>query len=460
MKHPGTPLLYDMHKPVAQGGLPFRANWGVEHEGRWLLAEQAYPPDSAIRDGYPEITFAILEKLGWVNELTPREQAIILAIVFREYEPGMDQITPDDARKRVMGYLERLGSAPDVSAQKQTAEPGTAEATLVAKAHDRLASEAILAFLQFDPTGKKQVEETQASTPQQPQTQGSGQGTISDGSTGRGSGTGTGQTHSETNSGAGQPPQQGGPGAPVAADPRGPSSPQQAAEQQQTAQRLREVNWKTDLSGGIQRVAIAHGLAPFGNGKARCSVWNYPDPVPKHREPLYTPRRDLVTQYRTYDDKRHWRLPALFWSIQQKDFASQFPLVLTSGRLVEFEGGGDETRAIAWLAEFQQQMFAEINPTDAQRAGIKDGAFMWVATPEGARVKVAALVTPRVGPGTVFMPFHFAGWWQGKDLASKYPPGTVPFVVGESANTATTYGYDAVTYMQETKTTLCQIERA
>jgi formate dehydrogenase major subunit len=182
--------------------------------------------------------------------------------------------------------------------------------------------------------------------------------------------------------------------------------------------------------------------------------------VPKHREALYTPRRDLIPQYRTYDDRRHWRLPALYWSIQQQDFSQRFPLVLTSGRLVEFEGGGDETRAISWLAEFQQQMFAEINPEDAARAGIKDGAFVWVATPEGARVKVVALVTPRVGPGTVFMPFHFAGWWQGRDLSPLYPPGTVPYVVGESANTATTYGYDAVTYMQETKTTLCRIEPA
>jgi formate dehydrogenase major subunit len=417
MKHPGTPLLYDIHKPVAQGGLPFRANWGVEHEGRWLLAEQSYPPDSAIRDGYPEITFAILEKLGWVDELTPREQAIIFAIAFGEYEPAMDRITREEARQRIMGYLGRLGAAP-ASGQDRPAEPGSAEATLIAKAHDRLASEAILAFLRFDPAGKKQAEETQKSAPQ-PSTP--------------------------------QPPQRGSQGSAVG---------QPAAGTQQIAQKLREINWKTDLSGGIQRVAIAHGLAPFGNGKARCNVWNYPDPVPKHREPLYTPRRDLLTQYRTYDDKRHWRLPALYWSIQQKDFASQFPLVLTSGRLVEFEGGGDETRAIAWLAEFQQQMFAEINPADAQHAGISDGAFMWLLTPEGARVKVAALVTPRVGPGTVFMPFHFAGWWQGKDLSSRYPQGTVPFVVGESANTATTYGYDAVTYMQETKTTLCRIERA
>jgi formate dehydrogenase major subunit len=33
-------------------------------------------------------------------------------------------------------------------------------------------------------------------------------------------------------------------------------------------------------------------------------------------------------------------------------------------------------------------------------------------------------------------------------------------VLGESTNTAQTYGYDAVTQMQETKTTLCRIEKA
>src|SRR4030095_4415472 len=51
-------------------------------------------------------------------------------------------------------------------------------------------------------------------------------------------------------------------------------------------EQIAKVNWKTDLSGGIIRVAIAHGMSPFGNGKARCLVWNYPDPVPKHRGPF------------------------------------------------------------------------------------------------------------------------------------------------------------------------------
>jgi formate dehydrogenase major subunit len=71
-----------------------------------------------------------------------------------------------------------------------------------------------------------------------------------------------------------------------------------------------------------------------------------------------------------------------------------------------------------------------------------------------------ALVTERVGPDTVFMPFHFAGWWQGKDLLESYPAGSAPIVRGEAINTSTTYGYDSVTNMQEgTKTTLCQVAK-
>ena len=71
-----------------------------------------------------------------------------------------------------------------------------------------------------------------------------------------------------------------------------------------------------------------------------------------------------------------------------------------------------------------------------------------------------ALVTERVDRDTVFLPFHFSGHWQGVDLKPYYPEGAAPVVRGEAVNTATTYGYDSVTMMQETKTTVCQIERA
>jgi formate dehydrogenase major subunit len=224
-------------------------------------------------------------------------------------------------------------------------------------------------------------------------------------------------------------------------------------------------NWKTDLSGGIQRVTIkVHGVHPFGNAKARAVVWNFPDPVPKHREPLYGTRPDMVAKYPTHDDKKaFWRMPTLYKSVQDKNVEQKlyekFPIILTSGRLVEYEGGGEETRSNPWLAELQQENFVEINPKAAADRGIRDGEYVIVATPTGARIKVKAMVTPRVGPDTAFIPFHFSGWWQGRDMKEYYPDGAAPIVRGEAVNTATTYGYDSVTMMQETKTTICNIEK-
>ncbi|MBA3588791.1 formate dehydrogenase subunit alpha [Methylibium sp.] len=221
-------------------------------------------------------------------------------------------------------------------------------------------------------------------------------------------------------------------------------------------------NWKTDLSGGIQRVVMAHNCHPWGNAKARALVWNFPDPVPQHREPLYSTRPDLVAKYPTHDDKKaFWRLPTLFKTIQDKnkDIGKAFPLIMTSGRLVEYEGGGEETRSNPYLAELQQEMFVEINPRAANDRGIRNGDDVWVKSPTGARLKVKALVTERVNHETVFLPFHFSGHWQGVDLAPYYPAGAMPVVRGEAVNTATTYGYDSVTMMQETKTSLCQIEK-
>jgi formate dehydrogenase major subunit len=189
-------------------------------------------------------------------------------------------------------------------------------------------------------------------------------------------------------------------------------------------------------------------------------VWNFPDPVPVHREPLVTSRPDLIKLYPTYENKaKFWRLPTLFRSVQT-DWAKSFPLIMTSGRLVEYEGGGDETRSNPGLAELQQAMFVEINPMDARRAQVSTGQFVWVESPAGARIKVHALVTLRVSEGLVWMPFHFGGWRMGADLLASYPEGAAPIVRGEACNTAWTYGYDAVTMMQETKVSLCRIVKA
>ncbi|WP_425050277.1 formate dehydrogenase subunit alpha [Psychromarinibacter sp. S121] len=332
MNHPGSANLYDVSLPVAEGGMGFRARFGVERDGDNLLADGVAPVGSEIPDGYPEFTMQMLIDLGWDGDLTDEERAAI---------------------ERVAGY-----QAPE--------EAGD---------------------------GTEEVGETSQ----------------------------TGERPSDY------------------------------------AEQVGGVNWKTDLSGGIQRVAIAHGCAPYGNAKARAVVWTFPDPVPLHREPLYSNRRDLVADYPTYQDKKFWRVPTMYASIQENDFSEEFPIILTSGRLVEYEGGGDETRSNPWLAELQQDMFIEINPRDANDLGVRDGAQVWVEGPEGGKVKVMAMVTPRVDAGVAFMPFHFGGYYQGEDLRSKYPDGADPYVLGESTNTAQTYGYDSVTQMQETKATLCKI---
>jgi formate dehydrogenase major subunit len=99
-----------------------------------------------------------------------------------------------------------------------------------------------------------------------------------------------------------------------------------------------------------------------------------PGPVPLHREPLFSAAPDLVAKYPTHDDKKVLLAPAD--AVQDgagqanATVHEQYPLIMTSGRLVEYEGGGDETRSNPWLAELQQDMFVEINPKDANDRGI------------------------------------------------------------------------------------------
>ena len=200
------------------------------------------------------------------------------------------------------------------------------------------------------------------------------------------------------------------------------------------------VSWSLDLSGGIQRVAIEHGCSPYGNGKARMIAWNLPDPIPVHREVIYTSRPDLIGKYPTPPDALQFEVPNIGFTVQksavERGIFKQFPLILSSGRLVEYEGGGEETRSNRWLAELKQEMYVEINPADASARGIKDGGWVWVSGAESnSRARVKAFVTERVGKGVAWMPYHFAGWYGGADLRSKYPKGADPIVLGESANT-------------------------
>ncbi len=220
-------------------------------------------------------------------------------------------------------------------------------------------------------------------------------------------------------------------------------------------------NWKTDLTNKTIEAALKKGMAPFGNARARMYVWTFPDPVPVHREPIHTPRPDLIADYPTYKDKKiHYRCFTPFEGVQSAEACKEYPLILTTGRIVHHMGGGALTRANRWLSELAPEMYAEVNPKTANDYGLLDGDWIWVESPQKGKIKVRVRISRRVDPLTIFLPYHFGGVFEGVSRIDRFPEGTAPYVVGESANVVTNYGYDIVTQMQETKTGLCQIRKA
>ena len=220
--------------------------------------------------------------------------------------------------------------------------------------------------------------------------------------------------------------------------------------------------WATDGSGIIAEKCMQKGIAPYGNARARAIVWTFVDQIPQHREPIHSPRPDLAKKYPSFKDKaKQYRVDTKFESLQQsKDFSKEFPINLTTGRLVNFSGAGMETRASKYLSRITPEMFADIHPELAAKHGIKNWDYVWVHSPEGTKIKVRARIVPSVKPNMIFLPFHWAGYMQGVDMTGNFPEGTRPFAVGESANTVTNYGYDIVTQIPETKSGLCRIEKA
>ena len=73
-KHPGSPNLYDISKPVMQGGMGFRNRFGLEHNGvNQLAADGSAPEQGVINGGYPEITKKNIEEVLGIK-LTDEER--------------------------------------------------------------------------------------------------------------------------------------------------------------------------------------------------------------------------------------------------------------------------------------------------------------------------------------------------------------------------------------------------
>jgi formate dehydrogenase alpha subunit len=86
---------------------------------------------------------------------------------------------------------------------------------------------------------------------------------------------------------------------------------------------------------------------------------------------------------------------------------AEYPLLLSTGRLLQHFHTGSMSRRSAVLDEIIPHGAIEIHPQDAAKLGVSDGEYVTVESRRG-QIEIAAHVTERVSPGTLFLAFHFS----------------------------------------------------
>src|SRR5579884_58558 len=86
---------------------------------------------------------------------------------------------------------------------------------------------------------------------------------------------------------------------------------------------------------------------------------------------------------------------------------AEYPLYLTTGRIMQHYQSGTQTRRVPQLQEAAPEAFVEIHPSMARFYGISDGDRVRLSTRRGTATAKARL-TSTIRFDTVFVPFHFA----------------------------------------------------
>ncbi|HEX6068243.1 MAG TPA: molybdopterin oxidoreductase family protein, partial [Longimicrobiaceae bacterium] len=87
---------------------------------------------------------------------------------------------------------------------------------------------------------------------------------------------------------------------------------------------------------------------------------------------------------------------------------ADFPLFLTTGRLLAHYQSGTQTRRVARLVAMAACPAAQLHPTVARRHGLRDGEQVVLRTRRGSG-RFRLEVVPHIREDTVFLPFHWGG---------------------------------------------------
>ena len=132
------------------------------------------------------------------------------------------------------------------------------------------------------------------------------------------------------------------------------------------------------------------------------------------------------------------RFHAIEYRPPAEDVDDEYPIILTTGRVVSQFLSGTQTRRIGPLVAQQPEPKVEMHPRLAARLGIADGERVRVVSRRGA-IELAAHVAATIRPDTVFIPYHWPG--------------------AQSANRLTIRAYDPIAKIPEFKVAAVRLER-
>ncbi len=139
--------------------------------------------------------------------------------------------------------------------------------------------------------------------------------------------------------------------------------------------------------------------------------WN---PVAQGKGPFYFP-----------DGKA--RFNATTYAPPAEDVDAEYPIFLTTGRVISQFLSGTQTRRIGPLLDPYPEPRVEIHPTLAEKLGITDEDWVTVESRRGT-MTLQALVIQMIRPDTVFIPYHWAGRKSANQLtnAAQDPISKIP----------------------------------
>ncbi|MFF8398592.1 molybdopterin oxidoreductase family protein [Streptomyces sp. NPDC016172] len=191
-----------------------------------------------------------------------------------------------------------------------------------------------------------------------------------------------------------------------------PTDPEEVFEELRRA----SAGGAADYSGiTYRRLAEENGV--FWPCPAAESVDEGEDAVPVGEAPAVHPGtpRLFLDRFATPDGRARF-VPVSHRAIAEEP-DDEYPVLLTTGRVVAQYQSGAQTRRVAELNAAAPGPFVELHPRLAARLGAAEGDPVAVVSRRG-RAVAPARITNAIRPDTVFMPFHWPGEGRANTLTN------------------------------------------